>query len=179
MNREEKVTSVAELRERFGKASVALVAANLRPDGGPVARAAPRLCAGRAASSRSPSTRSAKIAMQETRYAELRQPAARAARVGVRVRDPVAVAKALVDFADQHNKLQIDGGAVEGPAHQAGPGQGAGGDAGAAGAAGARGASGAVARSARCGAMPVAGARASPARSRTLVKKLEEAGGAA
>jgi large subunit ribosomal protein L10 len=28
--------------------------------------------------------------------------------------NPVAVAKALVDFAEQHAKLQIDGGAVEG-----------------------------------------------------------------
>ena len=28
--------------------------------------------------------------------------------------DPIAVAKALVDFAEQNAKLQIDGGAVEG-----------------------------------------------------------------
>ena len=57
--------------------------------------------------------------------------------------DPVAVAKALVDFAEQHAKLQIDGGAVEGQLIKPDAGEGAGRDAGAAGAAGARGAPGA------------------------------------
>ena len=55
-----------------------------------------------------------KIAMQETRYANcgalLRGPRG----IVFGYDDPVAVAKALVDFAAQHQKLQIDGGAVEG-----------------------------------------------------------------
>lgn len=113
MNREEKAASVAELRERFGKASVALVAANLgltaaesrllrrtlRAAGGELKVAKHTL---------------GKIAMQETAYANcgslLRGP--RGLVFGYA--DPVAVAKVLVDFAEQHAKLQIDGGAVEG-----------------------------------------------------------------
>ena len=55
-----------------------------------------------------------KIAMQETRSANcgalLRGPRG----IVFGYDDPVAVAKALVDFAAQHQKLQIDGGAVEG-----------------------------------------------------------------
>jgi len=113
VNREEKTTSVAELRERFSRASVALVAANLgltaaesralrrtlRAAGGELKVAKHTLC---------------KIAMQETVYADcgslLRGP--RGLVFGYA--DPVAVAKVLVDFAEQHAKLQIDGGAVEG-----------------------------------------------------------------
>jgi large subunit ribosomal protein L10 len=113
VNREEKATSVAELRERFSKASVALVAANL---GLTVAesRALRRSLRNAGGELKVAKHTLTKIAMQETRYAScgsmLRGP--RGLVFGYA--DPVAVAKALVDFADTHNKLQIDGGAVEG-----------------------------------------------------------------
>lgn len=113
MNREEKVASVTELRERFSKASVALVAANLGLTAAEsrALRRSLRAAGGELKVAKHTLT---KIAMQETRYANcgglLRGP--RGLVFGYT--DPVAVAKALVDFADQHAKLQIDGGAVEG-----------------------------------------------------------------
>lgn len=113
MNREEKVASVAELRERFSKASVALVAANLGLTAAQ-SRALRRALRGAGGELKVAKHTLTKIAMQETRYANcgslLRGP--RGLVFGYD--NPVAVAKALVDFAEQHNKLQIDGGAVEG-----------------------------------------------------------------
>lgn len=113
MNREEKVASVAELRERFTRASVALVAANLGLTAAE-SRALRRTLRGVGGELKVAKHTLSKIAMQETRYANcgtlLRGP--RGLVFGYD--DPVAVAKALVDFAAQHQKLQIDGGAVEG-----------------------------------------------------------------
>jgi large subunit ribosomal protein L10 len=99
VNRDEKAASVAELRERFSKASVALVASNLRAAGGEFKVAKHTL---------------GKIAMQETRYARCGSLLVGPRGLVFGYTDPVAVAKALVDFAEQHAKLQIDGGAVEG-----------------------------------------------------------------
>ncbi|MGD9762614.1 MAG: 50S ribosomal protein L10 [Candidatus Binatia bacterium] len=113
MNREEKVASVAELHERFAKASVALVAANLGLSAGEsrTLRRTLRAAGGELKVAKHTLT---KIAMRDTRYANcdslLRGP--RGLVFGYD--NPVAVAKALVDFAEQHAKLQIDGGAVEG-----------------------------------------------------------------
>lgn len=113
MNREEKVTSVAELRERFTRASVALVAANLGLTAAE-SRALRRTLRGAGGELKVAKHTLTKIAMQETRYANcgtlLRGP--RGLVFGYD--DPIAVAKALVDFAAQHQKLQIDGGAIEG-----------------------------------------------------------------
>jgi large subunit ribosomal protein L10 len=113
VNREEKTTSVAELRERFSKASVALVAANLGLTAAE-SRALRRTLRGAGGELKVAKHTLTKIAMQETRYADcgslLRGP--RGLVFGYD--NPVAVAKALVDFADTHAKLQIDGGAVEG-----------------------------------------------------------------
>ena len=113
MNRDEKVASVAELRERFSKASVALVAANLGLTAAE-SRALRRSLRGAGGELKVAKHTLCKIAMQETRYANcgslLRGP--RGLVFGYD--DPVAVAKALVAFADAHAKLQIDGGAVEG-----------------------------------------------------------------
>jgi large subunit ribosomal protein L10 len=113
VNRDEKVTSVAELRARFTKASVALVAANLGLTAAE-SRALRRTVRGAGGELKIAKHTLGKIAMQETRYADcgslLRGP--RGLVFGYA--DPVAVAKALVDFAEQHAKLQIDGGAVEG-----------------------------------------------------------------
>jgi len=113
VNRDEKVTSVAELRERFSRASVALVAANLGLTAAE-SRALRRSLRGAGGELKVAKHTLSKIAMQETRYADcgsmLRGP--RGLVFGYD--NPVAVAKALVDFAEQHNKLQIDGGAIEG-----------------------------------------------------------------
>jgi large subunit ribosomal protein L10 len=113
VNRDEKAASVAELRERFGRASVALVAANLGLTAAQ-SRALRRTLRAVGGELKVAKHTLGKIAMRETRYANcgdmLRGP--RGLVFGYA--DPVAVAKALVDFAGQHAKLQIDGGAVEG-----------------------------------------------------------------
>jgi large subunit ribosomal protein L10 len=113
VNREEKNTSVAELRERFSRASVAIVAANLGLTAAE-ARSLRRTLRGVGGELKVAKHTLTKIAMQETRYANcgslLRGP--RGLVFGYD--NPVAVAKALVDFAETHAKLQIDGGAVEG-----------------------------------------------------------------
>jgi large subunit ribosomal protein L10 len=113
VNRDEKVASVSELRERFSRASVALVAANLGLTAAE-SRALRRTLRGAGGELKVAKHTLSKIAMQETRYAGcgsmLRGP--RGLVFGYD--DPVAVAKALVDFAEQHVKLQIDGGALEG-----------------------------------------------------------------
>ena len=103
--------------------------------------------------------------MQETRYANcgslLRGP--RGLVFGYD--DPVAVAKALVDFAETHAKLQIDGGAVEGQLIKPEQVKALAAMPGLRGAAGARRAPGADARAPRGRGGAVAGARASPGRS--------------
>lgn len=113
MNRDEKVASVSELRDRFSRASVALVAANLGLTAAE-SRALRRSLRGAGGELKVAKHTLTKIAMQETRYAEcgslLRGP--RGLVFGYD--DPVKVAKALVDFAEQHAKLRIDGGALEG-----------------------------------------------------------------
>ena len=113
MNREEKAASVTELRDRFSRASVAIVAANLGLTAAE-ARTLRRTLRGAGGELKVAKHTLTKIAMQETRYADcgslLRGP--RGLVFGYD--NPVAVAKALVDFAEAHAKLQIDGGAVEG-----------------------------------------------------------------
>lgn len=113
MNRDEKTASVTELHERFSRASVALVAANLGLTAAE-SRALRRSLRAAGGELKVAKHTLGKIAMRDTRYADcdglLRGP--RGLIFGYT--DPVAVAKALVDFAEQHAKLQIDGGAVEG-----------------------------------------------------------------
>lgn len=113
MNRGEKTAAVAELRERFNRASVAIVAANLGLTAAE-SRALRRTLRGAGGELKVAKHTLSKIAMQETRFADcgslLRGP--RGLVFGYD--NPVAVAKALVDFAETHDKLQIDGGAVEG-----------------------------------------------------------------
>lgn len=113
MNREEKTASVAELRDRFNRASVALVAANLGLTAAE-SRALRRTLRGVGGELKVAKHTLAKIAVRDTPYAKcdtlLRGP--RGLVFGYT--DPVAVTKALVEFADHHAKLQIDGGAVEG-----------------------------------------------------------------
>ena len=113
MNRDEKAASVAELRERFNKASVALVASNLGLTAAE-ARALRRTVRAAGGEFKVAKHTLGKIAMQETRYAQCGSLLVGPRGLVFGYTDPVAVAKALVDFADAHAKLQIDGGAVEG-----------------------------------------------------------------
>lgn len=113
MNREEKASSVAELHERFNRASVALVAANLGLTAAE-ARALRRTLRAVGGELKVAKHTLGKIAMRETRYAECGGLLQGPRGLVFGYADPVAVAKALVDFADQHAKLRIDGGAVEG-----------------------------------------------------------------
>jgi len=113
VTRDEKVASVAELHDRFNKASVALVAANLGLTAAE-SRALRRTLRAAGGELKIAKHTLSKIAIRDTAYANcdgiLRGP--RGLVFGYA--DPVVLAKALVDFADQHVKLQIDGGAVEG-----------------------------------------------------------------
>jgi large subunit ribosomal protein L10 len=113
VNREEKVASVAELHDRCTRARVALVASNLGLTAAE-SRLLRRTLRGAGGELKVAKHTLTKLAMQETRYANcgslLRGP--RGLVFGYD--DPVGVTKALVDFAAQHQKLQIDGGAVEG-----------------------------------------------------------------
>lgn len=113
MNRDEKAASVAELRERFDKASVALVASNLGLTAAE-SRALRRTLRAVGGELKVAKHTLGKIAMQETRYAQCGSLLVGPRGLVFGYADPVAVAKALVDFAEQHPKLQVDGGAVEG-----------------------------------------------------------------
>jgi len=113
VNRDEKVASVAELHERFSKASVALVASNLGLTAAQ-ARALRRTVRAAGGEFKVAKHTLGKIAMQETPYAKCESLIDGPRGLVFGYSDPVAVAKALVDFAEQNAKLQIDGGAVEG-----------------------------------------------------------------
>ena len=113
MNRDEKVASVAELHERFSKASVALVASNLGLTAAE-ARALRRTVRAAGGEFKVAKHTLGKIAMKETPYAKCDSLLVGPRGLVFGYTDPVAVAKALVDFAEQNAKLQIDGGAVEG-----------------------------------------------------------------
>jgi large subunit ribosomal protein L10 len=113
VNREQKTASVAELRDRFSKASVALVAANLGLTAAQ-SRALRRTLRAVGGELKVAKHTLGKIAMQDTPYAGCDQLLRGPRGLVFGYSDPVAVAKALVDFAQQHAKLQIDGGAVEG-----------------------------------------------------------------
>ena len=113
MNREEKATQIVELRERFAKASVALVTSNLglTVDQSTRLRRAVKAVGGECKVSKHTLT---KLALDGGQYSALTEFLVGPRSLVFGYEDPVAVAKALVDFAQQNNKLQVDGGAVEG-----------------------------------------------------------------
>ena len=113
MNREEKATQVAELHERFGSASVALVTTNL---GLTVAQANALRRAMRAVKAEYKVAKHTlvKLAIADTRYESLEKLLVGPRSIVFGFEDPVTVAKALIDFAGQNNKIQVDGGALEG-----------------------------------------------------------------
>ena len=113
MTREDKAGMVAMVRERFEKASVALVATNkgLTVDQANRLRATVRRAGGEYKVVKHTLTRRA---VDGTRYRDLTRVLRGPQGLVFGFDDPIAVAKALVDFAGEVDKLQIDGGAVEG-----------------------------------------------------------------
>lgn len=113
MTREDKAGTVATIKDRFEKASVALVATN---KGLTVAqanrlRATVRRAGGEYKVVKHTLTRRA---VDGTRYRDLSQVLRGPQGLVFGFDDPVAVAKALVDFAGEVDRLEINGGAVEG-----------------------------------------------------------------
>jgi len=113
VNREEKATQVSELHERFASASVALVTTNL---GLTVAQANALRRAMKSVKAEYKVAKHTliKLALADTRFADLEKFLEGPRSLVFGYEDPVSVAKALVAFADQNNKIQVDGGALEG-----------------------------------------------------------------
>jgi large subunit ribosomal protein L10 len=113
VNRTEKETVVAELHENFGRASVALIATNrgLTVGESTELRRIIRNAGGYMRVAKHTLTRRA---LADTRYGDLVRFLEGPRGLVFGFDDPVGVAKVLVDFAEAHPKLEIDGGALEG-----------------------------------------------------------------
>lgn len=113
MNRTEKEAVVSALQERFAQANVALVTRNkgLSVEQANTLRRALKAAGGEYKVAKHTLTRRA---VGETRYASLVALLEGPRCLVFGFDDPVAVAKAVVAFADQNKQLEIDGGAVEG-----------------------------------------------------------------
>lgn len=113
MNRTEKEAVVADLHDRFGRASVALVATNngLTVGESTELRRIIRAVGGEMRVAKHTLTR---LALADTRFGDLGRFLEGPRGLVFGFDDPVAVAKALVEFAGAHKKLEIDGGALEG-----------------------------------------------------------------
>lgn len=113
MNRSEKETVISELHDTFGRASVALVATNNGLSVGEATelRRTIRAAGGQMRVAKHTLTR---LALADTRYSDLDRFLEGPRGLVFGFDDPVGVAKALVDFAEGHAKLEIDGGALEG-----------------------------------------------------------------
>lgn len=113
MTRDEKATAVAALHDRFAKASVALLATNmgLSVEQANALRRSVKAAGGEYKVVKHTLT---KRAVENTRYGRLGELLRGPRGLVFGYADPVAVAKALIDFAEQNAKLQIAGGAVEG-----------------------------------------------------------------
>lgn len=113
MNRDEKAAAVEGLRDRFGRASVALLATNLGLSAAE-SRTLRRTLRGAGGELKVAKHTLSRIAMRETRYAKCGELLRGPAGLVFGYRDPVAVTKALVTFAEQHQRLRIEWAAVEG-----------------------------------------------------------------
>jgi large subunit ribosomal protein L10 len=113
VNREEKTAVVTALHERFTNASVALVTTNLgmTVEQSNALRRTLRAVGGEYKVAKHTLVR---LALSETRYGKLDALLEGPRSLVFGYSDPVRVTKTLVDFAEQNNKLQIDGGALEG-----------------------------------------------------------------
>jgi large subunit ribosomal protein L10 len=113
VNRQTKEDVVAQLRDRFSRASVALLATNhgLTVEESTQLRRQVRAAGGEMRVAKLTLT---KLALTDTAYGGLSDLLAGPRGLVFGFDDPVAVAKALVDFAKDHDKLGLDGGAMEG-----------------------------------------------------------------
>ncbi len=113
MNRQEKETIVGELRGTFGRASLALVATNLglSVEESTQLRRDIRAVGGEMRVAKHSLT---KLALTDTRHADITRFLVGPQGLVFGFDDPVGVAKALVDFAGGHPKIEIDGGGLEG-----------------------------------------------------------------
>lgn len=113
MNRSQKETVVSELQGTFGRASVALVATNkgLTVGESTELRRIIRAAGGEMRVSKHSLT---KLAVADTRFGDLTKFLVGPRGLVFGFDDPVGVAKALVDFAGDHAKIEIDGGALDG-----------------------------------------------------------------
>jgi large subunit ribosomal protein L10 len=113
VNRDDKAAVVAALQERFERASVALVTSNLglTVEQSTRLRRAVKAVGGECKVSKHTLTRRA---LENTRFSAVERLLEGPRSLVFGFDDPVAVAKALVDFVDQNAKLTIDGGAVDG-----------------------------------------------------------------
>ena len=113
MNRTQKETVVGELHDTFGRASVALVATNLGLTVGESTelRRSIRAAGGEMRVAKHTLTR---LALEETRYGDLARFLDGPRGLIFGFDDPVGVAKVLVDFAGEHPKIAVEGGALEG-----------------------------------------------------------------
>jgi len=113
VNREEKVASVAELQDRFQRASVTLVASST---GLTVAKTQELRRALRQAGGEFKIAKNtlARRALKDTAFGVLEELLIGPTGLVFGYDDPVAVAKVLVRFAEENDKLSITGGALEG-----------------------------------------------------------------
>jgi len=113
VNRTEKEAVVSALQERFASANVALVTTNrgLTVEQATALRRALKAAGGEYKVAKHTLT---KRALDTTRYASLVALLEGPRSLVFGFDDPIAVAKAVVAFADQNKELEIDGGAVEG-----------------------------------------------------------------
>jgi large subunit ribosomal protein L10 len=113
VNRQEKEVVVAELHDRFSRASVALLAVNrgLTVEESTELRRKVREAGGEMRVAKHTLT---KIALNGTVFGDLSKLLAGPSGLVFGFDDPVGVAKVLVDFARDHEKLGLDGGALEG-----------------------------------------------------------------
>ncbi len=113
MRREEKAEVVSALRERFGRAQMALVAS---PQGLTVAQVTRLRRTLREVGGEFKVAKNtlARLAVQDTSFSRLQELLDGANGVVFSYRDPVVVAKALVKFAEENAKFTIRGGVFEG-----------------------------------------------------------------
>jgi len=113
VNRQQKEIVVAELHDRFSRASVALLAANrgLTVGESTLLRRQVRAAGGEMRVAKHTLT---KLALNGTAYGDLSRLLVGPSGLVFGFDDPIGVAKVLVDFAKSHDKLGLDGGALEG-----------------------------------------------------------------
>ncbi len=113
MNRQEKETVVSELQDTFGRASLAVVATNkgLSVGDATLLRRSIREAGGEMRVAKHSLTR---LAVVETRFVDLTKLLEGPQGLVFGFDDPVGIAKILVEFAEEHPKIEINGGALEG-----------------------------------------------------------------